>query len=115
MAAKTTKTTAKSSKTEVKTVAKAAAKTTKAAKAYVFFNCNEQKDPATMNILYNHDVFRDTQVSRKALWAKVQEQLDNVRVDEGNLDAAKEAILSGNPVDATQYMHCGAIVEVDCH
>ena len=98
--------------------AKTAAKTTAAkaaAKAYVFFNCNEQKDPATMNIQYNHDVYRDTQVSRKALWAKVEAELNNVRIDEGNLEAAKAAVLSGNPAEATNYMHCGAIVEVDCH
>ena len=101
-----------------KAAAKPAAKKTaeKAApKAYVFFNCNEQKDPATMNIFYNHDVYRDTQASRKALWAKVQEQAGAVRIDEGNLDAVKEAVLSGNPVDANQYMPCGTIVEVDCH
>ncbi len=103
--------------TKKEPAAKKVAKDTKkaAAKAYVFFNCNEQKDPATMNILYNHDVFRDTQVSRKALWAKVQEQAGNVRMDECNADAVKEAILSGNPADASQYMPCGAIVEVDCH
>jgi len=106
-------TTAKTSKPAAKKVTKETKKA--AAKAYVFFNCNEQKDPATMNILYNHDVFRDTQVSRKALWAKVQEQAGNVRIDDCNVEAAKAAILSGNPVDASQYMPCGAIVEVDCH
>ena len=101
----------------VKAAAKPAAKKTEKApaKAYVFFNCNENKEHESMNVYHNHDVYLDSQASRKALWAKVQEELGNVHIDECNMDAVKEAIMSGNPADATQYMHCGAIVEMNRH
>ncbi len=102
-------TVSKTTKAAVKSAAK------KTAKAYVFFNCNESKSHESMNILHNHDVYLEAQTSRKALWAKVQEQLGNIHIDECNMDAAKEAIMNGNPADASQYMHCGAIVELIRH
>ena len=89
-------------KTTTKTTAKTAAKTTvkKEAKAYVFFNCDEEKSDKSMNIDYNNEVFKDTVASRKALWAKI---------------ASEVAVLKGNPCDATQQLHYGAVKELLLH
>ena len=40
--------------------------------AYIFFNCDAEKSHGSMNIFYNHEIYRDTQASRKALWQKVK-------------------------------------------
>ena len=83
-------------------------------KAYVFFNCDEEKSEKSLNIFYNNEVFRDT---KKALWAKVLEEVEAGRVQSAdeNLKAAQEAVTNGNPCDASQYLHFGEIVEVLCH
>ena len=96
---------------------RAAAAAKEAKKAFVFFNCDEAKSDHTKNIFYNHEVFRDTGVSRKALWAKVQAEVaaGRVRIDEANAEAAKACILDGDPTEAGQYLHCGAIHSLDCY
>ena len=101
-------------------VRKAAPKKVAAAKktaAYMFFNCDGEKSPKSKNVSYNNAVYRDLKTSRKALWEKIQEEIDagNVHVDEANLEAAKNAVLEGNPTDASQYLQYGDIVSVDCY
>ena len=93
--------------------------TTKATakKAYVFFNCAEEKSEKSMNIFYNNEAFKDTKTSKKALWAKVLEEVEagRVQIADENLKAAQDAVVNGNPCDAGQYLHFGEIVEVLCH
>ena len=93
--------------------------TTKATakKAYVFFNCDEEKSEKSMNIFYNNEVFKDTKTSKKALWAKVLEEVEagRVQIADENLKAAQDAVVNGNPCDASQYLHFGEIVEGICH
>ena len=109
--AKATKTTKTTKAKAAKPAAKPAVK--KDAKVYVFFNCDEAKSEASMNIFYNNEVFKDTVASRKALWEKIAGEADKVQfVDEA---AAKEAILKGNPCDATQHLRFGAIKELALH
>ncbi len=102
-----------------KTSAAKSAKTTRSAaakKAYIFFNCDEEKSEKSMNVFYNHAVYKDTVASRKALWKKVESEIEagKVSLAADQADAAKESVLKGNPTDATQFLTYGAIVEVDC-
>ena len=75
------------------------------AKAYLFFNCDEEKSEESMNVFYNKEAFRDTKTARKALWTKIQTEVE----------AAKEAVMTGDPCEASQYLHFGNIVAIDLH
>ncbi len=100
-----------------KAAPKKAAAAAKKAEAYIFFNCDGEKSPGSKNVSYNNAVYRDTKVSRKALWEKVQEEITagHVHVEEANLEAAKGAVLEGNPADASKYLQYGDIVCVECY
>ena len=66
-----------------KTSAAKSAKTTRSAaakKAYIFFNCDEEKSEKSMNVFYNHAVYKDTVASRKALWKKVESEIEAGKV-----------------------------------
>lgn len=101
----------------LKAAPKRPAASAKKAEAYIFFNCNETKSPETKNISYNNAVYRDMKGSRKALWEKIQGEIEagHVKIEEANLDAAKAAVLEGNPVDAGRYLQYGDIVAVNCY
>ena len=88
----------------------------KSAKAFVFFNCDEGKSEASMNIFYNHAVYKDSKTSRKSLLKKVKEEIDlkRVQVDEGNLEKLENLILEGDPVEAGNLIRFGAIKALDC-
>ncbi len=100
-----------------KTAAKRTASPAKKAEAYLFFNCDEAKSEGSKHISYNNAVYRDMKSSRKALWDKIQEEIEagRVKIDEANLDAARAAVLEGNPTDAGQYLQYGDIVSVECY
>ena len=84
-------------------------------KAYIFFNCDEEKNDHTKNIFYNHEVFCETQKSLKALWTKVQMEVaaGRIAIDEANLDKVRTSILDGDPTEASQYIRCGVIHSFD--
>lgn len=116
-----TKPPAKAKAADKKTAAKKApAKKPAAAKkaiAYIFFNCDDAKSHTSMNIFYNREIFRDTQVGRKALWKKVSSEIDagHVKASDADCTAAKTAILEGNPAEAGQYLQFASIEEVTCY
>ena len=91
--------------------------TTKATakKAYVFFNCDEEKSETSMNIFYNNEVFKDTATSRKALWAKIEGEVKDGKVQLADEAAAKEAVLKGDPCAATEQLRYGAVKELLIH
>ena len=70
-----------------------------------------------MNIFYNREIFRDTQVGRKALWKKVSTEIEanHVNASDEDRSAARAAILEGNPVDASQYLQFATIEEFACN
>lgn len=78
---------------------------------FVFFNCDEAKSNKSMNIFFNKEVYRDTKVTRKALLAKVEEELaaGRIHIADEQKAAVKDAILTGAPTDASQYIQYGAI------
>ena len=80
---------------------------------YIFFNCNEEKETTSMNILHNHEVFGNASSGRKALWNKVQEEVKAGRVHLYDEEAVKTAIIKGNPQDATEHMQYGYIAEME--
>ena len=88
----------------------------KSAKAFVFFNCDEGKSEASMNIFYNHAVYKDGKTSRKALLKKVQEEVDlkRIQIADGDFEKVESLILEGDPVEAGNLIRFGAIKALDC-
>ena len=66
--------------------------------AYIFFNCDEEKSQKSMNLFYNKEIYRDLKLARRALYAKIEEE-----------PAIREAILSGDPTKASDYIQYGII------
>ena len=89
----------------------------KPGKVFVFFNCDANKSEASMNIFYNHAVYKDTKTSRKNLWKKVKEEYgaERVQIAEENLRAVELAILEGDPISASDFMQFGAIREIEIY
>ena len=88
---------------------------TKKKHAYIFFNCNDEKGQESMNIRYNNEVYADTQVARKVLLEKVMEEVEKGRVNLADREAVAEAILKGDPTDASRMMQYGTIERVISH
>ena len=80
-------------------------------KAYVFFNCDEEKSQTSMNIFYNQTIYKDTKKARQELLAKVEEEVaaSRVNVAEGKMDTVSKEILDGEPTKASNYLQFGAI------
>ena len=89
----------------------------KSGKVFIFFNCDGNKSEASMNIFYNHAVYKDTKTSRKNLWKKVKEEYgaERIQIAAENLNAVELAIIEGDPVEASNFMQFGAIRSVDCY
>ncbi len=87
-----------------------------ASKIFVFFNCNAEKDPSTMNIFYNNVTFKDTPISRRRLFQKINSEriAGRVQITDENLSKIEEIIMKGNPVDATNLITYGAVKELKC-
>ena len=83
--------------------------------AYVFFNCDDGKNQTSMNIRYNHEIFADKATSRKKLLEKVTEEVKAGRVNLADKELVAEAILNGDPRDASRYMQYGTIERVIMH
>ncbi len=85
-------------------------------KAFVFFNCDENKSEASMNIFYNRIVYRDMTTARRALWKKIREERDaeKIFIDESDLSTVRTMILEGDPTAASTLMKFGAIKEIEC-
>ena len=80
-------------------------------KAYVFFNCDEEKSQTSMNIFYNQTIYNATNKARKELLAKVEDEVaaGRVNVAEGKMDLVSKEILDGEPTKASKYLQFGAI------
>ena len=89
----------------------------KAGKVFIFFNCDANKSEASMNIFYNHAVYKDTKTSRKNLWKKIKEEYgaERVQIAAENLKAVELAITEGDPVSASDLMQFGAIREIEVY
>ena len=85
--------------------------------AYIFFNCDAEKSHDSMNIFYNHEIYRDTQASRKALWQKIKAEQDasRIQIDEDDMTNVRTAILESDPTEASRYMRFGTNETFACH
>mgnify|MGYP006988928973 CR=1 FL=1 len=81
-------------------------------KAYIFFNCDEQKDPKSMNVMYNNTVYGDTKKARKELLAKIEEEIaaGKVHADEAALEHVRKEVLDGDPAAASASLQFGAVI-----
>lgn len=84
-------------------------------KAFIFFNCDAEKSQQSMNIFYNHAVYRNLRDSRRALWDKIKDEIDQGRVQVNDADKKqlRYEILEGDPVRASDFMTYGAIIQVN--
>ena len=89
----------------------------KPGKAFIFFNCDADKNEASMNIFYNHEVYKDTKTSRKNLWKRIKEEYgaERIKIATDNLKDVELAIIEGDPVKASEYIQFGAVRVVDCY
>ena len=87
-----------------------------ASKVFVFFNCDAEKNPSSMNIFYNNLTFKDTSISRRRLFQKInfERKEGRIQIAAENLAKVEEIIMKGNPVDASQFITYGAVKELTC-
>ena len=88
----------------------------KSSKVFVFFNCDENKSEASMNIFYNHAVYKDTKISRKSLWKRIKEEnlAERVKIGEDDFKVVEAIILEGDPPEASNLIKFGAIKSLEC-
>lgn len=86
-------------------------------RAFVFFNCDENKSEQSMNIFYNHTVYRDMTTARRVLWKKIRDELESGRIfiDDKDMQTVRKMILSEDPTAAGEFIKFGAIKEIDCY
>ena len=77
--------------------------------AYIFFNCDASKAPASMNIRFNDEVYRDYPAGREDLLAKVEAELAAGNIKIADWEAVRKAILEGQPTEASALMEFGCI------
>ena len=89
----------------------------KPGKAFIFFNCDADKSEASMNIFYNHAVYKDTKSSRKNLWKRVKEEYgaERIQIATDDLPVVEQTIIEGDPVEAGNFIQFGAIRAFDCY
>jgi len=86
-------------------------------RAFIFFNCDAEKSERSMNIFYNHVVYKDTQASRKLLWSKIQNERreERIIISDDDLAEVKRLIIEDDdPTQASNLMQFGAIKLIDC-
>ena len=88
----------------------------KSSRVFVFFNCDENKSIPSMNIFYNHAVYKDTKTSRKALLKKIKEEnmADRVEIKTADIKEVEFLVTEGDPVEASQFIKFGAVKTLDC-
>lgn len=81
---------------------------------WMFFNCDKEMSAASMNPLYNTEVYRKKRNGRRALWKKIKSEIADKKiiVNKDDMHDIREAIINGDPVDANEYMTYGLIVEL---
>ena len=82
--------------------------------SWMFFNCDEWGTWASMNPLYNCYVYRK-RTGRRALWKEIKKQVveEKIEINEKDMPKVRNEILFGNPINATDYMTYGVIVDLE--
>jgi hypothetical protein len=65
-----------------------------------------------MNPLYENRMYRDTVQSRRHLWNRIKEELDNknIEIADNNWSKVRHIILKGNPSEANAMIKYGIIL-----
>ena len=81
-------------------------------RVHIFFNCDEQKSPKSMNIFYNHCAYSDLPEGRTQLMGKIvaENNAGKIIINEEEMENVKNAVLKGDPAEASQYMKYGYII-----
>lgn len=88
----------------------------KNSRAFVFFNCDENKSESSMNIFYNHTIFKDMKTSRKFLLKKIKDEAvkKHIKIESEHFPTVEKLILEGDPTKASQYIQFGTIKAFEC-
>lgn len=78
--------------------------------AFEFFNCDAEKSHASMNPLYETNIYRDTRDSRRKLWKRIKAEVNAGRINVDNMDKVRDAIINDLPSNANQYIKYGVIL-----
>lgn len=76
---------------------------------YIFFNCDANKNISSMDIRYNNEAFEDSAAGRKALFEKIEQEIASGNITVTDNQAVKDAILKGDPTNASPMMQYGSI------
>lgn len=84
-------------------------------KAFIFFNCDENKSRESMNIFYNNKVYRNVRDSRNELWNDIKKQSDDgkIFIDPKDMFFVRKEILEGDPELVTAHIKYGAVMPLD--
>ena len=88
----------------------ASTKTSRQKKAFIFFNCDEEKSETSMNLFYNKQIYNDTKKARTQLLEKLKSEQDAGKIQIDDLAAVEQLVMSGDPTQASQHLTFGAIV-----
>lgn len=66
-------------------------------RSFMFFNCDENKSPESMNPMYNAEIYR-TRDGMRALWRKIKEEvaLGTIKIKSEDMKLVRSFILSGD-------------------
>lgn len=81
-------------------------------KAFIFFNCDENKSRESMNIFYNNKIYCNVRESRKELWNTIKKEVDEGRIiiNAEDMLFVRREVLEGDPEIASCYIKYGSIV-----
>ena len=82
---------------------------------HIFFNCDEDKSPYSMNILYNNLAYDDSIIGRELLMDRIikENRASTIKIEIKDIDKIKQIIFQGRPSDASKYLKYGCIVSLD--
>lgn len=82
---------------------------------HIFFNCDEDKSPYSMNILYNNLAYDDSIEGRELLMDRIikENRSSKIQIEIKDIDKIKKIILTGKPAEASKYLKYGCIVSLN--
>lgn len=86
-----------------------------AKKVFVFFNCDNEKSEASMNIFYNSVVYSNSAFARRRLLDKILEEqtAGRVKIADNNIKKIESLILDGDPAEASEFIQYGIIKDFE--
>ena len=76
----------------------ASTKTSRQKKAFIFFNCDEEKSETSMNLFYNKQIYNDTKKARTQLLEKLKSEQDAGKIQIDDLAAVEKLVMPASDV-----------------